>query len=37
MVSAGEMGLDVLELIEDAEGSSEFSGAKRRRVKITLS
>jgi len=31
------MGLDVLELIDDAEGSSELSGAKRRRVKITLS
>lgn len=37
MVNGGETGLDVLELIEDADGSSKLSGEKRRRVKISLS
>jgi hypothetical protein len=37
MVNGGGTGLDVLELIEDADGSSKLSGEKRRRVKISLS
>lgn len=36
MVSGGETGVGALELTDDAETSSAFSGANRRRVRISL-